>query len=76
MTQIDRTSNVVGRLSAEQRKVIGDLVASAKTTIDQQFDKVLAQAMPAGMGRALASTGSLIRSDPSATRTGRGGSRH
>ena len=42
MTQIDKTSSVLGQLSAEQRKVISGLVASAKTTIDQQFDKVLA----------------------------------
>jgi hypothetical protein len=42
MTQIDRTSNLVGQLTAEQRKVIGDLVASAKATIDPQLDKVLA----------------------------------
>ena len=41
-TQIDRVSGLLGQLSADQRKLVSGLVASAMTTINQLFDKVLA----------------------------------
>src|SRR5215813_8613269 len=42
MGQIDRVSSVAERLPAEQRKVVGGLIASTMATINALFDKVLA----------------------------------
>jgi len=42
IAQIDRVSGVAAQLPAEQRKVVGGLIASAMTTINTLFDRVLA----------------------------------
>jgi hypothetical protein len=55
---IDKVSNMVGQLPADQRKVVGALAASATTTIDQLISKVLA--IP-GVGEVLKPTADNLR---------------
>jgi len=73
--QIDKVGTMVGQLPAEQRQVVGGVVASAMVTIDQMINKVLA--IP-GIGDVLKPTADNLRTklaalsgQPSTVGTGR-----